>query len=89
MVVYEAVAEGEMEAAAAGASSAVGLHQDLRLHPHLAVPWFVGPLLVLGIAAAPRAAATQKVEAETNSGASSPPVASVATRAANCSASPA
>jgi len=52
---------GKMEAAAAtaatavGASSAVGLHQDLHLRPYLAVPWFVGPLLVLGISAAPRA----------------------------------
>ena len=51
----EAAAAGEMEAAAAGASSAVGLHQDLRLRPHLAVPWFDGPLLVLAIPAAPRA----------------------------------
>ena len=47
----EVAAAGEMEAAAeaaAGASSAVGLQKDLRLRPHLAVPWFVGQLLVLG-----------------------------------------
>lgn len=55
----EAVVAGEGGAAAvawaAGASSAAGPHQGLRLDPRLAVPLFVGPLLDLGIPAAPRA----------------------------------
>ena len=54
-MVASAAVEMEAAAATAGALSAVGLHQDLRLRPHLAVPWFVGQLLVLGIHAAPRA----------------------------------